>query len=62
MLFTLLLTLVGIANAVAVPRDGVLKIVISNDDGWATADIRTFATTLKGFGYQVSRRDTIVYE
>ena len=60
MLFTLL-TLAGIANAVAVPRDGGLKIIISNDDGWATANIRTFASTLKSAGYQVSHRDTIVY-
>jgi hypothetical protein len=61
MLFTLL-TIVGIANAIVAPRDGGLDIIISNDDGWATANIRTFATTLKGFGYQVSRRDTIVCE
>lgn len=59
MLFTLL-TLVGIANAIAVPRDSGLKIIISNDDGWATANIRTFATTLKSFGYQVGHRNTIV--
>jgi hypothetical protein len=58
MLFTLL-TLIGIANAVAVPRDSGLKIIISNDDGWATANIRTFATTLKSAGYQVSRRVSI---
>jgi hypothetical protein len=55
MLFTLL-TLVGLANAAAVPRDSGLKIILSNDDGWAVGNLRTFATTLKSAGYQVSHR------
>ncbi|KAG8811239.1 hypothetical protein FRC17_002561 [Serendipita sp. 399] len=45
-----LLALLGAANAAVVPRTP-LKIIIGNDDGWATANIRAFYNTLKGAGY-----------
>lgn len=45
------LALLGIAHAAVIPRDGSVKIVISNDDGWATANIRRFYDTLKQSGY-----------
>ncbi|KAG8817605.1 hypothetical protein FRC19_011264 [Serendipita sp. 401] len=45
-----LLALFGAANAAVVPRTP-LKIIIGNDDGWATANIRSFYNTLKSSGY-----------
>ncbi|CAG7850618.1 SubName: Full=Related to acid phosphatase {ECO:0000313/EMBL:CCA72173.1} [Serendipita indica DSM 11827] len=48
--FVSFLALTCVANAAVLPRDS-LKIVIGNDDGWATANIRTFYNTLKGAGY-----------
>ncbi|KAG8811236.1 hypothetical protein FRC17_002558, partial [Serendipita sp. 399] len=46
-----LLALLGATNAAVVPRTS-LKIIIGNDDGWATANIRALYNTLKGEGYK----------
>lgn len=51
MLFTLL-TLVAIANAAVIRKDTGVKIIIGNDDGWAVANVRRAAATLKSGGYQ----------
>jgi hypothetical protein len=48
-----LLALVSIANAAVIKRDPSLKIVIGNDDGWATANIRSFYKALKAAGHKV---------
>lgn len=47
-----LLALVSIANAAVLPRDNSVNIVMGNDDGWATANIRSFYKSLKAAGYQ----------
>jgi len=45
------LALLGVTYAAVIPRDTNLKIVISNDDGWATANIRQFYNALKASNY-----------
>jgi hypothetical protein len=49
-----ILALVGAANAVVLPRHTGLKVVLGNDDGWATSNIRSFYNSLNQAGYQVS--------
>jgi hypothetical protein len=55
--FTMLLTIlaaIGAANAVVLPRQTGLKVVLGNDDGWATSNIRAFYNSLNQAGYNVS--------
>ena len=53
MIFTFL-ALVAFTNAAVIRRDTGVKIIIGNDDGWATANIRKAYNVLKSQGYQVS--------
>lgn len=46
------LALLGLANAAVIPRHDGIKIVIGNDDGWATANIRQFYDTLNQSGHK----------
>ena len=41
-------------SAVLAINDGSAKIVISNDDGWATANIRAQNSALREAGHNVS--------
>ncbi|CAG8624710.1 13297_t:CDS:2, partial [Acaulospora colombiana] len=48
-----LLALIGLTNAAVIQRDSSLpNIVIGNDDGWATANIRSFYDELKAAGFK----------
>jgi hypothetical protein len=49
-----LLLFVGIVSATALPRQNSANIVIGNDDGWATTNIRSLYSAIKGAGYKVS--------
>lgn len=60
MLFTKIIPLyifgVGISvtsAAVIQKRADPIKVVIGNDDGWATANIRAFHSALNGAGFKV---------
>jgi hypothetical protein len=51
-----LLSIIGISNAATLRRqEQQLKIVVGNDDGWATANIRALYKALNQAGYMVSR-------
>jgi hypothetical protein len=53
-MFLMILAAIGAANAVVLPRQTGLKVVLGNDDGWATSFIRSFYNSLDQAGYQVS--------
>jgi predicted transcriptional regulator len=49
----LLLALAHCSIALVAPRQVLNKIVLTNDDGWAEAQIRAEYYALKSLGYQV---------